>query len=336
MILITGGGTGGHLAIAKAVKECLKKDEVIYIGSVNGQDRAWFENDDGFLKSYFLESRGVVNQGAFGKVKSLSILALSTIKAMRLLKRHNIKVVFSVGGYSSAPSAIASVLLRIPLVIHEQNAVNGALNRALKPYAKYFINSFDETSQIKAYPIASSFFQKARLRSKIETVLFLGGSQGAKAINTLALKLAPILNARGIKIIHQTGQKNLDEVKEAYKRLNIEATIFGFSSDLSNIMAKADFAIARAGASTLWELCANGLPTLFIPYPYASKDHQYFNAKYLVDKNLAYLLRESKLDISKVLNIIDSCNIEDISRGLIELTPRDGAKEIASLLKSID
>jgi len=226
-IVMTGGGTGGHLAIIKAVKEHLDEEELIYIGSTKGQDRQWFEHDDDFTHKYFFETRGVVNQGALGKVKSLFMMFKATMKAIKLLRKHKAKVVFSVGGFSAAATAFAAKILRIPLVIHEQNAALGSLNKLLKPHAAAFISSYLEESPIKAYPIKQIFFDNARLRDKVQTIIFLGGSQGAKAINRLALQIAPQLKERGIKIIHQAGQNNIDEVQKAYDDLGIEAEVFG-------------------------------------------------------------------------------------------------------------
>ena len=139
-IVMTGGGTGGHLAIIKAVKEHLKGEELVYIGSTQGQDQQWFGEDDDFSYKYFFETRGVVNQGTLGKIKSLLMMLKATLKAIRLLKKHQAKVVFSVGGFSAAATAFAAKILRIPLVIHEQNAALGSLNKLLKPYATAFIS----------------------------------------------------------------------------------------------------------------------------------------------------------------------------------------------------
>ncbi|MEA3455210.1 MAG: UDP-N-acetylglucosamine--N-acetylmuramyl-(pentapeptide) pyrophosphoryl-undecaprenol N-acetylglucosamine transferase [Campylobacterota bacterium] len=332
-IVMTGGGTGGHLAIIKAVKEQLGDEELIYIGSTKGQDRQWFAEDDDFEQKYFLETRGVVNQGMAGKVKSIMMLAKATREAMRLLDEHDAKVVFSVGGFSSAATSFAAKLKGIPLVIHEQNAALGSLNRVLKPYAAAFISSYLDESPIHAYPIKEIFFDQARLRSEVKTIIFLGGSQGAKAINNLALSLAPELKKRGIKIIHQAGEKNIEEVKKQYIDLGIEAEVFGFTTKLAKFMNEADFAVARAGASTLWELSATGLPTLYIPYPYAAGDHQYFNAKFLVEKELAWLMREDVMDEEKVLLHLDEA-LEIKSQGLIDIVERDGSQKIAALLKT--
>ncbi len=333
-IVMTGGGTGGHLVIIKAVKEHLKEEELIYIGSTKGQDRQWFEEDPDFAYKYFFDTRGVVNQGALGKVKSLFMMFKATMQAIKLLRKHKAKVVFSVGGFSAAATSFAAKILRIPLVIHEQNAALGSLNKLLKPYAAAFISSYLEESPIKAYPIKQVFFENARIRDKVGTIIFLGGSQGAKAINRLALEIAPKLKERGIKIIHQAGQKNIDEVQKAYDDLGIEAEVFGFTDRLSDYMKEADLAIARSGASTLWELSATALPTLYIPYPYAASDHQFHNAQFLFEKELAWIMRENEIDTQKALALLDE-NLAEKSRGLMEIVEKNGSEKIAALLTQI-
>ena len=333
-IVMTGGGTGGHLAIIKAVKEKLNGEELIYIGSTKGQDRQWFGEDEDFSEKYFLETRGVVNQGAAGKIKSLLMLLKATRQAMGLLERHRAEVVFSVGGFSSAATSFAAKLKGVPLVIHEQNAALGSLNKILKPYAAAFISSYLDESPVHAYPVKEVFFENARIRKEVGTMIFLGGSQGAKAINTLALSLAPRLQEKGIRIIHQAGERNIAEVEESYKALGIDAEVFGFTTKLAEYMKEADFAVARAGASTLWELSATGLPALFIPYPYAAGDHQFYNAEFLVGKDLAWLMREDAIDEAEVLSLVNE-NMEEKSRGLIETVERDGSEKIAELLKEM-
>jgi len=333
-IVMTGGGTGGHLAIIKAVKEHLKEEELIYIGSTKGQDKQWFEGDSDFSKTYFLETRGVVNQGLIGKFRSLFKILTSALEVRKILKEHKARVVFSVGGFSAAPAALAAKLSGIPLVIHEQNAALGSLNKLLKPYASTFISSYLDESPIKAYPIKQIFFENARVRDSVHTIIFLGGSQGAKAINALALDIAPELKARGIKIIHQAGQKNIDEVKRSYDDLGIEAEVFGFTDKLAGFMNEADLAIARSGASTLWELSATAVPTLFIPYPYAASDHQFYNAQFLVEKELAWIMREKEIDREKVLALLDE-DLTKRSRGLMEIVEKEGSEKIADLLTQI-
>ena len=333
-IVMTGGGTGGHLVIIKAVKEYLRDEELVYIGSTKGQDKQWFEGDSDFSKTYFLETRGVVNQGLLGKFKSLFKIFSSALEVRKILKEQQATVVFSVGGFSAAPAAIAAKISGIPLVIHEQNAALGSLNKLLKPYATHFISSYLEESPIKAYPIKELFFENAHVRTDVKTIIFLGGSQGAKAINTLALEMAAELRSRGIKIIHQAGQKNIEEVEKAYDDLGLEAEVFGFTDKLADYMNKADFAIARSGASTLWELSATAVPTLFIPYPYAASDHQFYNAQFLVEKELAWIMREKEIDTQKVLALLEE-DMSDKSKGLMAIVEKEGSKKIAQLLTQI-
>ena len=330
-ILMTGGGTGGHLAIIRAVKESLQGQELCYIGSTKGQDKQWFEHDDDFAHKYFFETRGVVNQGLLGKVKSLWMIVKATASSIRLIRKHKASVVFSVGGFSSAPMAFAAKLTRTPLVIHEQNAALGTLNKLLKPYATHFISSYLKSSPIQAYPIKKEFFELAHLREELKTIIFLGGSQGAKAINTLALSLAPTLKEKKIRIIHQAGVNHVDAIKASYEELGIEAEVFGFTTKLAAYMNEADFAIARAGASTLWELSASAIPTLYIPYPYAASDHQYHNAKFLQEKELAWIMREKEIESDKVLTLLE-CDLSRISRELMAFVEANGSQQIATLL----
>ena len=333
-IVMTGGGTGGHLTIIKAVKEHLQDEKLIYIGSTKGQDQSWFKDDEQFEATHFLETQGVVNQGVLGKFKSIAMLIKATIKARSILKKSQAKVVFCVGGFSAAPTSFAAITLRIPLVIHEQNAAIGSLNKLLRSHAKAFISSYEKDSPISAYPIKNEFFEKSRIREEIKTIIFLGGSQGARAINELALKLAPTLKEKNINIIHQAGENNIEAVKKSYEDIGIDAKVFGFTTELSNYMEQADFAIARSGASTLWELSAMACPTLYIPYPYAAADHQFYNAKFLVDQDVAWIMRESELDVEKVIGLLDE-DMKEKSEKLQSMIEQDGAAKIATLLKEV-
>jgi len=330
MIALSGGGTGGHLSIIRALKNALntKGIEPIYIGSNSGQDRTWFENEDGFLEKFFLNSSGVVNKKGFKKVTTLIQILKSASTCRAIFKEHNIKSLISVGGYSAAPASFATIANRVDLYIHEQNAAMGRLNKILKPFAKEFFSSYDKNSKIKDYPVDISFFQKRKSIKKLKTIIFLGGSQGARAINSLAMDLSKGLSKEGVSIIHQTGKNDFQKIKKFYKDNNINADVFDFSYKLIEKISKVDFAISRSGASTLWELCALGVPTLFMPYPYASGDHQYYNAKNLADKKLALLKRESEIEAKTVIQEIKELNLEAISNNLKKEIKPNGAMQI--------
>ena len=328
MIAITGGGTGGHLAIAKAFANELNSRGIkaIFIGSSSGQDKMWFENSDIFEATYFLNSSGVVNKRGFGRLKSLINILNLAFKCKKIFKFHKVSSVISVGGYSAAPAAFGAIICGKKLYIHEQNAVIGRLNLILKPFAREFFSSYFEPKF--DYPVDEKFFKISRIRKNLNTILFLGGSQGANFINNLALSLAKDLDKNGIKIIHQCGQKDYETIIEKYKELNIKAEVFAFSKDIDLFMSRADFCISRAGASTIWELCAASLPTLFIPFPYAANNHQCYNAKFLNDQNAAMVLKEDEIDSKNLLNIIYNLNLEDISQKLINLLNKNGSKVI--------
>ena len=317
-VIVTGGGTGGHLKVADAfIEEFHNRGmSVIFIGSSNGQDKAWFEHDLRLKKAVFLDTKGVVNKNFFGKILSLLNIFSKTLQCLSLYSQYNINTVISVGGFSAAAATFASILkFGCKLYIHEQNSKMGKLNEITSKFATEIFSSFDENSLVKDYPVSKEFFNTARVRDKIKTVAFFGGSQGAICINDFALKVAPKLNQMGIKIIHQTGKNDFERVNSEYKKLNINADVFDFSKDIPNKMSSADFAVSRAGASTLWELCANSLPTFFIPYKYAAGDHQYYNAKALFDKGLCFLKREEELNEEDFFKAINS----DIHKISIEL-----------------
>ena len=327
-IVITGGGTGGHLAIAKSLAQELNLRGIkpIYIGSTNGQDRDWFKNCELFKNVYFMPTRGVVNQNFFGKIISLTKIIISVIKSIIILRKNRVTKVISVGGYSAAPASFASIILKIDFFIHEQNSVNGKLNALLKKYTKRFFSSYEEP--FDDYPVRELFFDNSRIRQKIETIIFLGGSQGAKAINDLSLNIAKKLKDKNIKIIHQTGKQEFDRVNSAYKELGVEADVFAFSDSIYEKIKEADFAICRSGASTIWELCASNLPAIYIPYPYAASNHQYYNAKFLSDKNASYLVEQKELKYDDIMDIIEQKEIKNMSKKLKGLINKNGTKQI--------
>lgn len=315
--------------IAQALVEASVQDghEAIFIGSTSGQDRKYFEEHSSFSHVYFLDTTGVVNQKGFAKLKALYKVFKAFFICRALLKKHKVQATYSVGGFSAAPASLASISRFIPLFMHEQNAVIGRLNSLLKPFSKRFISAYDNNSIIKGYPVKEVYFTTSRVRTELKTIIFLGGSHGAKAINDLALSVAKELHDSGIKIIHQAGEKDFDRVQKEYENLHVDVELYAFTKELQTLISSADLAVSRAGASTLWELCANGLPALFIPYPYAAGDHQFYNARFIVDKNLGWCERESE-DLKTKLASILSEELEGKSRALLEYANKDVAKKM--------
>ncbi len=333
-IVITGGGTGGHLKVADSFIEELhnRGHHIIYIGSTNGQDKSWFEFDDRIDEKVFLDTKGVVNKKFIGKIFSLLNIFTKTLKCIGIYNKFNVRKVISVGGYSAAAATFASIIKpKCQLYIHEQNSKMGTLNEITSKFATELFSSFDDNSLVKDYPVSDVFFKSARLRTEVKCIAFFGGSQGAVAINNFALQLASQLNDMGIKIIHQAGKKDYERVKKEYEKLNIDADVFDFTKDILSKMNEADFAVSRAGASTLWEMCANCLPSFFIPYPYAAKDHQYYNAKDLQQKGLCFLQREKDLKEVEFFKAINS-DIKTISENLKNSIKPDSVNKILDII----
>lgn len=316
--------------IAEALVEAGVKrgHECIFIGSTKGQDKKYFEHNSAFSHVYFLETTGVVNQKGAGKLKALFKIFGAMLEARAILKKHNIQATYSVGGFSAAAASFATLSLLRPLFIHEQNAVEGRLNKLLRPFAKSFVSAYSEDSPIKGYPVKEVYYANARVRQKLEYVIFLGGSHGAKAINDLALEVAWKLTKMGIKIIHQAGEADYERVKAEYEKLGVEVELYGFTKELPTLIQKADFAISRAGASTLWELTTNGCPAFYIPYPYAAADHQYHNANFIVENELGYREREGEALKSKLLQAIKEVDVKTKSEKLLSYTSKDVAAQM--------
>ena len=336
MTLLTGGGTGGHLSIAKALCEAYNEKDVrpFYIGSTNGQDRKWFEGYPGFQKTLFLDTKGVVNQKFIGKFISLTNIVKSAFTCKEFMKQNGITKVITVGGYSAAPASFAALMSGIPLYIHEQNAATGRLNKLLRPFAKAFFSSYEEQSPVRDYPVSYKFFNNRRVKDELKTIIFLGGSQGATFINSLAKDIAVRLNDRGIKIIHQCGKHDYNDLKEFYEKNDLHVDLFDFSKNIHVKMQEAEFALSRAGAGSLWELCAACVPTLFIPYPYAASDHQYYNAKILKDKNVSFVKRQNEITPEYVLNLLEKIDIKEISKELKNIIHPHGANKIIDWIEN--
>ena len=296
-------------------------------------------------------------------------------QAFGLIKNFQADFVFSVGGYSAAPAAFATLFLRIPLIIHEQNAKIGRLNQILKPFAKLFFSSYLESSPIRFYPVSERFFECARVRKEIKNILFMGGSQGAKSLNDFALTVAQDLKNAHLKVFHQCGLGNLKHVCLEYleQGLNVgilgseeefgeivaeisiknaeslqriaenwdskglvkfDVILFGFSKEMFKILNLCDFAVCRAGASSLWELCANGLPALFVPYPYAAGNHQYYNAHFIEQKGLGFLCLEQNLFCDVLWDCLELARerIAQISQNLQQECAKDATTQMCDVI----
>ena len=306
-VVIAGGGTGGHLYPGVAVaRELLRRQPdaiVTFAGTARGIEsrlvpREGFELD--VIRSVGLKGRSIVNA-----LRGLAIVPVSLVDAWALVSRRRPDVVVGVGGYSSGPVVLVAALRRIPTMLLEQNAVPGLTNRLLARVVRAAAltygdvgNYFGRRGFVTGNPVRPEFFDSSIVDSASgRKVLILGGSQGAHAINVAMVAAAAELGRRhpGLEIIHQTGERDLADVREGYRRAGVAARAESFIDGVACEMKSADLVVCRAGATTLAELAALGRPALLVPFPKATDDHQTKNALVLADAGAAALLSENSL-----------------------------------------
>lgn len=327
-VIITGGGTGGHVYPAIAVGNMLREDidveRVIYVGCPDSlEEKVAAEHEFDFLP---IRISGMPRKFSFSFLKWLYKLNKATVDSLGYLLYVKPDVVFATGGYVSGPVLLAALILDVPYVIHEADAYPGLVNRVMSAWADRISVAFDQAKEymknsrvfVNGNPLRASIGEFDReegcifldLNSDKKTMLVLGGSQGARQINEAVIDSLPsLLNDYDLQVIHQCGPKNYDEIKENLPREVLENPSYilkGYIEDLAIPMAVADFAISRAGSMSLSELAASRLPSILVPYPYAAQDHQRSNARYFVDAGAAFYLENEECDAEKVLEHVDA------------------------------
>ena len=309
-LIVTGGGTGGHLfpgiALALAMQRRIPATQVMFIGTSRILDQEALAGLGFALKT--LECSGVKGMSVIRKISSLLQLPGAVLAAGKMLRAFQPDLVFGVGGYVTGPVLLAAWLLRIPIGIHEQNSVPGLANRFAGVLAgKICISipchpSFPPRKTVRTgNPVRPEILdaaskKTARTNSAL-TVLVLGGSQGAHRVNTLMLESVASLIATcpDIRIIHQTGKVDEEMVAREYKRLAVNAQVSAFIRDMASAYSQADLVVSRAGATTLAELAVMGLPAVLIPFPYAADNHQVTNGKYYENGRGCIVLEQAGL-----------------------------------------
>jgi UDP-N-acetylglucosamine--N-acetylmuramyl-(pentapeptide) pyrophosphoryl-undecaprenol N-acetylglucosamine transferase len=324
-IMIAGGGTGGHLFPGLAVVDELRRRvptlEVRFVGTARG------------IEARILPARGekldllkitpLKGQGLGARLKGFARIPTAMSDAATLLRSFDPDLVLGVGGYASGPVLLAASLSGRPSAILEQNAYVGMTNRILARFVDRAYISFEQTERVfgkgksvlTGNPVRHEFVEHARLaladpegfESRARSILILGGSQGARTLNEdvpSALEAAGIARSK-LRVVHQTGEAMRDDVEATYRQLGIEAEVVTFIDDMARAYSNAALVIARAGATTLAELCAIGRPSILIPFPFAADDHQAKNAEALQARGAAVCVRESELDVEGLGRMVD-------------------------------
>jgi UDP-N-acetylglucosamine--N-acetylmuramyl-(pentapeptide) pyrophosphoryl-undecaprenol N-acetylglucosamine transferase len=304
-VLIMAGGTGGHVFPALSVAKVLRERgvPVVWLG-VPGSMESRLVPANGFSIEW-VRVKGIRGKGLAAWLMAPFRIFSAVVQAIAVLRRVRPRSVLGAGGYVSGPGGIAAWLLRVPLLIHEQNAIPGLTNRWLARIASQvlqgFPGSFDQKigarfvgnpvrADIAAIPEPAVRFAGRSGRAR---VLVFGGSQGAQRLNAMVpLALSQLDPERRPQVRHQAGERGIDAARDAYRQARVEADVTPFIEDMAAAYAWADVAVCRAGAMTIAELQAAGLGALLIPLPVATDDHQTKNAETMVHIGAGRVLQE--------------------------------------------
>jgi UDP-N-acetylglucosamine--N-acetylmuramyl-(pentapeptide) pyrophosphoryl-undecaprenol N-acetylglucosamine transferase len=315
-IVIAGGGTGGHLypgiAIARELLARRPDATVTFAGTARGIESKVIPHE-GFQLD-LLRSVGLKGLGGAAVLRGLALLPVSFGDAWRIVSRRAPHLVIGVGGYSSGPVVMVAALRRIPTLLAEQNAIPGFTNRMLSHVVGAAAVTFESTVSyfgrrgfVAGNPVRPEFFNPDRDAGTPDLdpptagagktrVLIFGGSQGAHAINVAMVEAAPRLAAAGgVEITHQTGERDLELVRRAYREQGLPARVEPFLFHMDREMKRADVIVSRAGATSIAELTASGRAAILIPLPTAADDHQRKNAEVLARANAAELIEQKDL-----------------------------------------
>ena len=319
--VISGGGTGGHiypaLAIARGLQQRYPGSEILYLGTDRGLE-ADIVPKAGFAFRT-IKGAGIKRSLSPANLAVFWQAAVGLAGATRILRRFRPAAVVGTGGYVCGPVVLAAALLRIPSLIHEQNALPGVTNRILARFTGHVAVTFEESARyfgrrsgvtVTGLPVRPEVLKVVREEARAalglsdheRLVLSFGGSQGARAINMAMVQVFKQLGAiKGLRFLHVTGPRQYEEFMNGLTRAGMVSENYGninvvpYLHNMPEIMAAADLAVCRAGAATIAELTVRGLPSILIPYPYAAANHQEHNARALVERGAAVMIIDRNL-----------------------------------------
>jgi UDP-N-acetylglucosamine--N-acetylmuramyl-(pentapeptide) pyrophosphoryl-undecaprenol N-acetylglucosamine transferase len=352
-LLIAGGGTGGHIIPAVAIADALRARhgaEILFVGTARGLESRLVPQAGYRLE--LIRAGQLNNVSLATRARTLLDLPLGFLQCISLLRRFRPNAVIGVGGYASGPVMGAAILLGVPTLAFEPNAVPGLANRLVgkrvkaaavnfAPAAQYF-----RGAQVTGIPVRAEFFRLApRPAGAAPHLLVFGGSQGARVLNTTMPQIAAALLAAvpELTILHQAGARHAESTLAAYQASRAPAErwqVAAFLDDMPERFAAADLVLARSGASTVAELAAAGKPAVLIPFPQAADDHQRRNAEVMAEAGAAELVRESDLTPKKLESLLADlvakperlCIMSDKARTLAH---PDAAERIAAMAVGI-
>ena len=355
-VLIAGGGTGGHVIPALAIARELRDShgaEVRFVGTARGLETKLVP--EGGFPLELIRVGQLKNVSLATRVRTVADLPLGVMRCVSLVRRFRPNVVIGVGGYASGPAMMAAILLRVPTLAFEPNAVPGLANRLVGRWVSAAAVNFEETrryfrrARVTGIPVRREFFAIGELPhreadSRTVRLLVFGGSQGARIFNEVMPRIAKRLMeyVPGLRILHQVGAKFAEQVEAAYGESGADATrweVAAFLDDMPRRFAEADLILCRSGASTVAELAAAGKAAVLVPLPTAADNHQLKNAEVFAAAGAAVLrvqsgdaAMESFLSSDLAALLLDPARREEMSRKMRGLTHPDAVRVIGEMV----
>lgn len=348
-LVVTTGGTGGHIFPALAVAAELRRRnpgaKVLFLGS-HGPEGELARRAG--LDFHALPASGVLGMGLKALLGSVWVVR-GAVLALRALRRFRPQAVIGFGGYAGFCPVLAAAMLRIPCAVHEQNSVAGATNRILSRFVRKVFVSFDDRLGLfpaakverTGNPVRAEIAQAAKISGTGRNLLVLGGSQGAKALNDAVIAALPRLMEARVSILHQAGKADEARVRQAYAEAGADPDcVRGFMDDMAGAYAWADLALCRAGASTIFELAATGTPAILVPFPFAAHNHQHVNATHLADLGAALLAVQDGLTPGALADQVqallgDAARLSAMGRAARGFAMSDAAARIVDGLEAL-
>jgi UDP-N-acetylglucosamine--N-acetylmuramyl-(pentapeptide) pyrophosphoryl-undecaprenol N-acetylglucosamine transferase len=359
-IVISGGGTGGHiypaLALVREIQKEKKDAEFLYIGTTNGLESKLVPRENIPFKSIHIT--GFKRKLSFENIKTIFRFLKGVSDSKKILKEFKPDVVIGTGGYVCGPVVYAAAKLGVPTIIHEQNSVPGLTNKFLSRYVNKIAVCFSDASDyfpknkvvFTGNPRASEVIGKDGVQGRLSvglsttnpTVLIFGGSRGARPINEAVVKSLSELAKKPYQVLYITGDVHYDEVKKEAELVgNPENVIIKpFIHNMPEVLAGVDLVVSRAGATTLAELTSLGIPSILIPSPYVTNNHQEKNARSLVVQGAAELLLEKDLNNKSLIHSIDRVLLDQekltgMKKKAKKMGVPDSASKMYKLMKQI-
>jgi UDP-N-acetylglucosamine--N-acetylmuramyl-(pentapeptide) pyrophosphoryl-undecaprenol N-acetylglucosamine transferase len=353
-VLIAGGGTGGHVIPALAIARELQaryKAEILFVGTARGiENRLVPQAGFGLMRIKVGVLKGA---SLWTRLRTLFGLPLAILESRKIIQVFAPDVVVGVGGYASGPAMAAAILAKLPTLAFEPNVVPGLANRLVGRWVSAAAVHFDETKkyfhnvQVVGVPVRAEFFNMsasaaALIDGRSPTLLVFGGSQGARAISMAVIGAVTAIQTKipGLRVIHQTGERDYNEVQAAYANAGIAAEVSAFIDNMPQAFARADLLVCRSGASTVAEVTAAGKPAIFIPFPLAADDHQRRNAETIANAGAAMLIPQAELTPERLAETVvellsNPARLKEMSERARALAHVDAAARMAGMVAEL-